>query len=148
MSCYCAPLSPLPRHLGLYSWENPAVDLGKKFIRRRQKTFLCRSCPPPPASAHQSELGGSPGGGAAGLQASAPAGAARGLGGKGEAQASPQPLSLTFPPPLPHRWLISCNWQAHCSLGLPGEMGVCVGVVLIYACHQGHLSLILAPGLT
>ena len=74
--------------------------------------------------------------------------AARGLGGKGEAQASLQPLSLAFPSPLPHGWLISCNWQAHCSLGLRGEVGVCEGVVLIYTCLQGHLSLMLAPGLT
>lgn len=125
---------------------------GKSLLEGGRKHFSAgrASCPPPPALAHQSELGGSPGSGVggAGLQASAPAGAARGLGGKGEAQAPRQPLSLTFPPPLPHRWLISCNWQTHCILGLPGEVGGCVGVVLIYACHQGHLSLILAPGLT
>lgn len=34
----------VPPHLGLPTWENPAVQLGslsEKFIRRQEKTFVC-----------------------------------------------------------------------------------------------------------
>ena len=66
----------------------------------------------------------------AGLQASAPAGAAKGL----EADL-PAASFWPFHCPLLRSWLISPNWLVHSCLGFR-------------ACHLGHLSLILASGLT